>query len=407
MSFFAKVVAAYNAESSQEMSVYLNEVLEITEINDDGWAWAKRGAVSAGWIPKDFIERVSAPASLPDPPVLSPLIAPITPSVDMTNSCGGCLNQILDSFIVADDIKFHPQCFKCCTCHKALGGQLFIAHEGKVYCEADYATRFNPRCGHCNELIVGEYIMAMDKAWHPDHFVCTKCQCQLQGVCHQKDGKPYCATHFAELNSCARCGIPIEGQMFEALDKKYHPGCFLCAHGDHAIEAGTSFNVYQDKLYCNPHFTQLFVKTCNGCNQIITSQYMKVGDLYFHPNCWKCKTCSKVLSASDCLLTNVGCFCKMCGLPSQLTSPPVASAAPKSAPTTPTPDPNPTSALAALPQPKTNPTVSSPLPVETKKEGKTQLPIEETDVKATQKAGGTKPALTQAKPAAAASGHPG
>lgn len=81
----------------------------------------------------------------------------------------------------------------------------------------------------CNETIKGAYISALDQSWHPDHFVCTHCSEPFGGNQFRKhDNKPYCEKHFEELFApkCAACGLGIAGQVFEALDQKYHLDCF-------------------------------------------------------------------------------------------------------------------------------------------------------------------------------------
>jgi len=41
---------------------------------------------------------------------------------------------------------------------------------------------------------------------------------------------------------CAKCGLKIEGQVFEALDQKFHLECFVCSVGDHKIGEGVNFS---------------------------------------------------------------------------------------------------------------------------------------------------------------------
>ena len=55
--------------------------------------------------------------------------------------------------------------------------------------------------------------MAMDKPWHPEHFLCRECNKSLRGIEFiEHDGYPYCVEDYYGLfgNKCAGCGEPIK-----------------------------------------------------------------------------------------------------------------------------------------------------------------------------------------------------
>lgn len=196
-----------------------------------------------------------------------------------------------------------------------MGGKAFIEKDDEHFCEACYYTAFNPRCAHCNEIIKGPYISALGKSWHPDHFVCTECSAPFQGNQFHKHGdRPYCEKHFNLLfaEKCGKCGLNIEGQVFEALEKKYHLDCFTCTVGDHKIGEGVNFHVHEEKIYCPSHFEELFLQRCVGCSQIIKGQYVKVLDSIFHPACWKCSDCGIVINSDNCGQAGGKFYCRPC-----------------------------------------------------------------------------------------------
>jgi len=219
------------------------------------------------------------------------------------------------AFVVAKDKTFHADCFRCITCNNPLGGKAFIEKDGKFYCEDDYYTEFNPRCGHCNEVIKGQYISALGQSWHPDHFVCTECGQPFEGnQFHKHNDKPYCEKHFNELFAevCAKCGDRIEGQVFEALDQKFHLECFVCTVGEHKIGEGVNFHFHNEKVYCPIHFEELFLQKCAGCGQIIKGQYVKVLDSHYQPSCWKCADCGVVINSENCGQSGGKFYCRNC-----------------------------------------------------------------------------------------------
>lgn len=163
--------------------------------------------------------------------------------------------------------------------------------------------------------ITGPFIQALNQSWHPDHFVCTECGAPFEGSSFYKhDEKPYCEKHYNLLFSenCAKCGKGIDGEVFEALERKYHLDCFTCTVGDHKIGAGVNFHMYEEKVYCSDHFQELFLQRCAGCNDIIKGQYIKVLDSVYHPECWKCSDCGAVINSNNCAQSGGKFFCQKC-----------------------------------------------------------------------------------------------
>jgi hypothetical protein len=173
----------------------------------------------------------------------------------------------------------------------------------------------SPACAACNSVIKGQYVQALGQCWHPEHFVCTECNkpfvgtlrwhtlvCPVCGrVCpragdkfRKHEDKPYCDSDYEKLFGlkCSKCSQTIEGQVFEALNKKFHMECFgalrsrrecvarcqhkacdacvraVCEAGAHPI-GEAAFHVYDEKIYCATHFEELFLQRCAGCSNII------------------------------------------------------------------------------------------------------------------------------------------
>jgi hypothetical protein len=64
-------------------------------------------------------------------------------------------------------------------------------------------------------------------------------------------------------NSCAVCGKTVYlTEKIEADNKTYHKTCFRCTHCNNIIKLG-NFAALNGKLYCKPHFKQLFASKGN------------------------------------------------------------------------------------------------------------------------------------------------
>jgi len=83
-------------------------------------------------------------------------------------------------------------CLACYVCGRDFSdnGTVHEGTDGYAYCKKDYLDTFAPKCGGCKEPIQGEVIEAIGKKWHPDHFVCGVCKTKFPGTFFPgQDGK--------------------------------------------------------------------------------------------------------------------------------------------------------------------------------------------------------------------------
>jgi len=174
--------------------------------------------------------------------------------------CAHCDKPVLDRCITALGKKWHVEHFICTQCLKPFAGGNFFERDSRPYCEADFYALFAPKCGACNDPIRGDCINALGSQWHPEHFVCTYCQKSFAGGSFfEFAGKPYCETHYHQQTGslCSGCGKPITGRCVNALDKKWHPEHFVCAFCMNPL-AGGSFTEHNSKAYCRECHGKLF-----------------------------------------------------------------------------------------------------------------------------------------------------
>jgi len=176
------------------------------------------------------------------------------------HKCAHCDKPVLDRCITAMGKKWHPDHFICTQCLLPFKNGTFFERDGKPYCEQDFFGVFAPKCGSCNEPIRGDCINALGKQWHPEHFACAYCQKAFNGgTFFEYGGKPYCETHYHQQTGslCSGCGKAILGRCVNALDKKWHPEHFVCAFCMNPL-AGGSFTEHNNKAYCKECHGKLF-----------------------------------------------------------------------------------------------------------------------------------------------------
>jgi len=174
--------------------------------------------------------------------------------------CAFCEGSILDKCVTALGRTWHPEHFCCAACGDPFGEAGFHERDGKAYCRADYLRLFAPRCAGCQQPVSENYISALNGQWHPECFVCKDCQLSFEnGSFFEYEGQPYCETHYhAKRGSlCAGCHEPIKGRCVTAMFRKYHPEHFVCSFCQKQLNKGT-FKEQADKPYCHQCFDKLF-----------------------------------------------------------------------------------------------------------------------------------------------------
>ncbi|KAF4799926.1 LIM and senescent cell antigen-like-containing domain protein 1 [Turdus rufiventris] len=104
--------------------------------------------------------------------------------------------------------------------------------KGELYCLPCHDKMGVPICGACRRPIEGRVVNAMGKQWHVEHFVCAKCEKPFLGHRHyERKGLAYCETHYNQLfgDVCFHCNRVIEGDVVSALNKAWCVNCFACS----------------------------------------------------------------------------------------------------------------------------------------------------------------------------------
>ncbi|KAJ8374475.1 hypothetical protein SKAU_G00050550 [Synaphobranchus kaupii] len=176
--------------------------------------------------------------------------------------CAYCKGPILQNILTAMDHTWHPEHFFCNHCGEVFGADDFLERDGKPYCSKDFYRLFAPKCSGCGEPVQENYLSAANGTWHPDCFVCADCLNPfLDGCFMELDGRPLCSLHYHSRQGmlCGGCGAPISGRCISALDRKFHPEHFVCAFCLRQLNQGV-FKEEAGKPYCSTCHGQLFLR---------------------------------------------------------------------------------------------------------------------------------------------------
>ncbi|XP_053352599.1 LIM and senescent cell antigen-like-containing domain protein 2 [Clarias gariepinus] len=145
--------------------------------------------------------------------------------------CQKCHTIIEEQPLIFRNDPYHPDHFNCSNCGKELTAD---ARELKneLYCLPCHDKMGVPICGACRRPIEGRVVNAVGKQWHVEHFVCAKCEKPFLGHQHfERKGLAYCETHYNLLfgDVCHHCNRVIEGEVISALNKSWCINCFACS----------------------------------------------------------------------------------------------------------------------------------------------------------------------------------
>ena len=211
--------------------------------------------------------------------------------------CGVCRSTCTGVHIVANDKHYHNNCFVCFHCLEPFPEGEFFETEGRMLCEADHILLYGSRCASCGHLITTNYISALGQKYHPEHFNCAQCKCVLNIKAKEHNGKLYCPEDFDRITSrtCALCRRPIAGRSVSALGKQYHPEHFVCSKCQKPFGSFQWWE-YKGKPYCEVHYHDITNQRCALCFNPTSSQHYTASGKMYCDEHFVCISCQQLLS---------------------------------------------------------------------------------------------------------------
>eukprot|EP01086_Lenisia_limosa_P006684 TRINITY_DN2570_c0_g1_i2.p1 TRINITY_DN2570_c0_g1~~TRINITY_DN2570_c0_g1_i2.p1 ORF type:complete len:497 (-),score=47.71 TRINITY_DN2570_c0_g1_i2:31-1521(-) len=249
--------------------------------------------------------------------------------------CGGCGQPVIGQSIRACGKVWHPQHFVCGKCHNPFPNGQYLEANGVAYCEADYHAQFSSRCAKCDQPIQGKCVNALNRKWHPEHFVCTICNSSLAGTPFvDRGGQPHCKLCAVKAKPvsgegelCGKCKKPLTDDFITVGGLKCHPEHFTCTECHTPFAAGIKCFEFESKLYCEKDYTALMNTCCANCKKPITGNCVSTQGRQYHHDCFVCFDCKKPFKGSsfyqkdgrpyceEHYQINFGSQCAKCGKP--------------------------------------------------------------------------------------------
>ncbi|XP_062449268.1 filamin-binding LIM protein 1 [Rhea pennata] len=171
-----------------------------------------------------------------------------------------------DPTVEAMGKQYHPGCFTCRTCQRLLAGRRYYRKEGRPICDACYQAALE-KCARCQAPVVESIVRALGKGYHPGCFACTACGRALGDVSFAAGERDevYCVDDFYRryASICGACRQPIiphEGRdtyKIECLGRSFHESCYCCERCRIPLSPEPTENG------CYPLGNQLLCKSCH------------------------------------------------------------------------------------------------------------------------------------------------
>nr|XP_044988464.1 actin-binding LIM protein 3 isoform X5 [Jaculus jaculus] len=225
--------------------------------------------------------------------------------------CYRCGDTCKGEVVRVHNNHFHIRCFTCQVCGCGLAQSGFFFKNQEYICTQDYQQLYGARCDSCRDFITGEVISALGRTYHPKCFVCSLCrkpfpigdkvtfsgkECVCQ-TCSQSmtSSKPI---KIRGPSHCAGCKEEIKhGQSLLALDKQWHVSCFKCQTCSVIL---TGEYISKDGVpYCESDYHSQFGIKCETCDRYISGRVLEAGGKHYHPTCARCVRCHQMFTEGE------------------------------------------------------------------------------------------------------------
>nr|XP_020637729.1 filamin-binding LIM protein 1 isoform X1 [Pogona vitticeps] len=133
--------------------------------------------------------------------------------------------------------QYHADCFTCRTCQHALAGKRYYQKDGQPLCVACYQNTLE-KCAMCQALILTQIVHAMSNSYHPECFTCVVCARAIgdETFALDESNQVHCLDDFyrkfaSVCGSCEKPIIPSDGRdlyKIECMGRNFHEDCYRC-----------------------------------------------------------------------------------------------------------------------------------------------------------------------------------
>lgn len=218
-----------------------------------------------------------------------------------------------------NDDAWHAECFTCTRCRENLKGQQYYKTGAGLLCYDCHSDQAISQCHGCKNAIspTVSFLRHKKYCWHAECFKCTLCQTWLaNGKFHEMGDTLMCTTCYISKVGvkCAECQETISSKGVRIGLRSFHPECFKCKGCDKILIAGKDQVKEKDgEPTCSDCYLKQVNKKCYRCKGPITSRHTLYKGHPFHIECFKCNLCGSAIDNTTFFETSLNeILCKKC-----------------------------------------------------------------------------------------------
>ncbi|XP_030747896.1 prickle planar cell polarity protein 3-B isoform X2 [Sitophilus oryzae] len=118
-------------------------------------------------------------------------------------------------------------------------------------------------------------------------------------------------------SSCDNCNLPLSPQQIAVTAPRlgnlvWHPACFKCRTCDDYL-VDLAYCAFEDEIYCERHYAEKLKPRCAGCDELIFSgEYTKAMNKDWHGQHFCCWQCDETLTGQRYVLRDDHPYCVSC-----------------------------------------------------------------------------------------------
>lgn len=234
--------------------------------------------------------------------------------------CPKCSKNNIENSHIFNGQFWHIDCLVCSLCNKLIDKEDLHIRDNFIFHKACLDNVYAKRCAVCTYFIEDDNeVTAMGKHYHAKCFRCTLCGTSVLSKFINIYEFPYCKectrklrSNFASCLVCKKGILPTDKCIdFFYAGKKYfiHTECNSCQFCSGQVDNPV---VADNILICEKCNKFGHKHLCGACGKPVFSNPATLHTLVFHPGCFKCYVCKKILQSNLASVYKYKPFCRAC-----------------------------------------------------------------------------------------------
>jgi len=195
----------------------------------------------------------------------------------MSDRCEECYRPIKERAVIAFEKRFHAECFVCAVCKKSFPDGKYVPYKNKPYCRSDYEKL----CRKCEKVITSGSTVFSGEMYHIGCLKCSLCRTSLlEGDAYELDGAPYCKSDYQLEMRIHNRDSNNSSTKVKSSDSSQHTGALKAApstEGKESQHISSSSSSSSQK--------------CEYCGDPVDGKKLIHGLSVYHGACFKCSSC--------------------------------------------------------------------------------------------------------------------